>query len=167
MQYSETTEYAGFWMRFLALIIDMIVVNFLLYLFILPILGAVGLGFIIPVLEGMDAGYMSSGDALTMLFAAIAVLVPIVILSNVIVILYYTIMEASKYQATFGKMALGLIVTDQDGNKLDFMRSLIRQLAKMISSAICLIGYLMAGFTSKKQALHDIIAGALVIRKEL
>ncbi len=74
-------------------------------------------------------------------------------------------MEASKYQGTIGKIALGLIVTDANGGKLDFTKALVRNLCKIISSLIFCIGYIMAGFTEKKQGLHDIIAGTLVVKK--
>jgi uncharacterized RDD family membrane protein YckC len=62
-------------------------------------------------------------------------------------------------------MALGLIVTDTNGAKLDFTKALIRNLCKIISSLILCIGYIMAGFTDKKQGLHDMIANTLVVKK--
>jgi len=60
---------------------------------------------------------------------------------------------------------LGLKVTDMNGEKLDFSKSLIRNLGKIISGIILYIGYIMAGFTEKKQALHDMIASTLVVKK--
>ena len=80
-------------------------------------------------------------------------------------ILYFTFMESSKYQATIGKIALGLIVTDINGGKLDFSKAFIRNICKIISNVTMLIGYIMAGFTEKKQALHDMIASTLVVKK--
>jgi uncharacterized RDD family membrane protein YckC len=74
-------------------------------------------------------------------------------------------MESSKYQATVGKLALGLIVTDMNGGKLDFVKALIRNVSKIVSTITLLIGYIIAAFTEKKQALHDIIAGTLVVKK--
>jgi uncharacterized RDD family membrane protein YckC len=74
-------------------------------------------------------------------------------------------MESSSKQATVGKMVLGIKVTDLDGNKLDFVKALVRNLCKIISSLIMCIGYIMAGFTEKKQALHDMIASTLVVKK--
>jgi uncharacterized RDD family membrane protein YckC len=79
--------------------------------------------------------------------------------------LYHTLMESSRYQATLGKLALGSIVTDLNGQRISFARANGRFFGKFISSAIFNIGYLMAGFTEKKQALHDILAGTLVIQK--
>jgi uncharacterized RDD family membrane protein YckC len=74
-------------------------------------------------------------------------------------------MESSKYQATVGKLALGLKVTDMDGNNLDFVKALVRNICKIISGMIMGIGYIMAGFTDKKQGLHDMIANTLVVKK--
>jgi uncharacterized RDD family membrane protein YckC len=132
-----TIRYAGFWLRFVAWIIDLIVgaiifgiITFLLNLF-LPLVGAI-LSFL-----------------LTFIFWW----------------LYYGIMESSHRQATWGKMALSIKVTDLNGNRISFGKATVRYWAKIISGLILSIGYIMAGFTQKKQALHDMIAGCLVIKK--
>ena len=78
--------------------------------------------------------------------------------------LYYSLMESSKTQATLGKMALSLKVTDLEGNKISFGRATGRYFGKIISGMIMMIGYILAGITEKKQALHDMMAGCLVIR---
>jgi uncharacterized RDD family membrane protein YckC len=75
-------------------------------------------------------------------------------------------MESSSRQATVGKMTLGLKVTDLAGRRISFARASGRYFAKYVSSMTLLIGYIMAGFTERKQALHDIIAGTLVIRTQ-
>lgn len=79
--------------------------------------------------------------------------------------LYYGLLESSAWQATLGKKALGLEVTDLRGTRVTFGRATGRYFARYISIMTIGIGFLMAGFTEKKQALHDIIAGTLVIRK--
>jgi len=79
--------------------------------------------------------------------------------------LYYALLESSAWQATLGKKALGLEVTDLAGVRITFGRATGRYFARYISFFTLGIGYLMAGFTEKKQALHDMIAGTLVIRK--
>jgi len=79
--------------------------------------------------------------------------------------LYHTMMESSRHQATLGKMALGIKVADMNGNRISFARANGRFFAKWLSGAIMNIGYLMAAFTEKKQALHDILAGCLVVLK--
>ena len=78
--------------------------------------------------------------------------------------LYFALLESSPKQATLGKMALGIKVTDLDGNRISFGRATGRFFAKIISGVILMIGYIMAAFTAKKQALHDIIASTLVIK---
>jgi len=80
--------------------------------------------------------------------------------------LYWAVMESSSKQATLGKMALGIIVTDYEGKGISFGRATGRQFARIISALILLIGYIMAGFTEKKQALHDMIAECLVVVKK-
>ena len=79
--------------------------------------------------------------------------------------LYYALLESSSWQGTLGKKALGLEVTDLAGSRISFGRATGRYFARWISVMTVGIGYIMAGFTEKKQALHDIIAGTLVIRK--
>ena len=74
-------------------------------------------------------------------------------------------METSKFQGTLGKMALGLIVTDLSGQPITFGRATGRYFGKIISSLTLSIGYMMAGWTQQKQALHDMMAGCLVLRK--
>jgi uncharacterized RDD family membrane protein YckC len=79
--------------------------------------------------------------------------------------LYYALMESSKNQATVGKLALGLKVTDEKGKRISFGRASGRFFAKILSSIILGIGFLMIAFTEKKQGLHDEIAGCLVVKE--
>jgi len=72
-------------------------------------------------------------------------------------------MESSPQQGTLGKMALRLKVVDLQGNRISFARASARHFAKLIS-LIFFIGYIMAGFTERKQALHDMIAETRVLR---
>lgn len=78
---------------------------------------------------------------------------------------YFAGMESSARQATFGKSAMGLVVTGIDGNRISFLRATGRYFAKWISAVILLIGYIMAAFTARKQALHDILASTLVLKR--
>lgn len=138
-------RYAGFWRRFMAILIDEI------------ILGAVALFFSVSYLLTI----MSSPD-----FEA----VKITVLSNkifslVLHWLYFTLMESSSYRATLGKMTIGIIVTGYDGQKISFLRANGRYFGKFLSMLIFGIGFMMAGFTRKKQALHDMIAETLVVMK--
>ncbi|MCE7862170.1 MAG: RDD family protein [Bacteroidetes bacterium CHB5] len=156
------TNYAGFWLRLVAIIIDGIIIGVAQSFIFVPILAALGLGFANSV-ETMD---ISDPDQAAGIMASVmAMMGGYWILSLTIQVLYSTLMESSKLQATVGKLALGLKVTDLQGNKLDFTKALIRNLCKIISNFTLLIGYIMAGFTEKKQALHDMIASTLVLKK--
>jgi len=135
-------EYAGFWLRFVAAILDAIITG----------IGGAILGFIIGF---SMAAAGARGEAIQAL-------------SNVVGIilgwLYAALLESGSAQATIGKMALGLRVTDLAGQRITFGRATGRYFGKIISALCLLIGYIMAGFTERKQALHDIMAGCLVIR---
>ncbi|WP_252229139.1 RDD family protein [Clostridium sp. ZBS15] len=87
-----------------------------------------------------------------------------VIIYLVIPWLYYSFFESSNGKATLGKKALGIIVVDANNNKISFLRATVRYWSKYISLIIFFIGYIMAGFTKKKQALHDIISVTYVIK---
>ena len=72
--------------------------------------------------------------------------------------------ESSSWQATPGKRILGIAVTDLAGSRISFARASGRYLAESLSSALFLIGYLVQPFTERRQALHDVLAGTLVVR---
>ena len=156
------TNYAGFWLRLVAVIIDVIIIGCLQSLVFVPLLAAVGLG-IAGNMENMDM--QDTGDMVGMLGVIVAAASAYWLLAMCIQIFYYTLMESSKFQGTLGKMALGIKVTDMNGEKLDFVKAFVRNLCKIISNFTLLIGYIMAGFTEKKQALHDMIASTLVVKK--
>lgn len=160
----SSSKYAGFWLRFVAFLIDSIILNMLTWIIIIPILGAVGIG-IGASTDGFDFSNMTEGDAVAMVTAVAGALFAGGMIGIVVNVLYFTVLESSKYQATLGKMALGLKVTTTDGARIDFVKSLIRQIGKYVSGVILLIGYIMAAFTEKKQALHDMIASTLVVKK--
>ncbi len=152
--------YAGFWLRFLAYIIDGVLVGVVFGVFILLLVGIVGVGYFRSLIEGMNV------EDSTVPAALIGIIFLICGLSLLITWVYYAWMESSQYQGTLGKMALGLIVTDLQERPITFARASGRFFAKMITGLIPLcIGYIMAGFTEKKQALHDMIASCLVLRK--
>jgi uncharacterized RDD family membrane protein YckC len=156
------TNYAGFWLRFAAYIIDYIIIWVVQSFIFVPVLGVMGITFASKM---SDPESMSEAETIGAAMSFAAVMGATALLTSVIAILYWSLMESSKYQATIGKMALGLKVSDVDGKNLDFVKSLIRNICKIISGMILGIGYIMAGFTEKKQGLHDIIAGTLVVKK--
>jgi uncharacterized RDD family membrane protein YckC len=79
---------------------------------------------------------------------------------------YYTALESSRDSATIGKRALGMAVCGVDGRRLTFPRAAIRTLAKLVSAAICGMGFIMPLLTPKKQALHDLITDSVVVLTE-
>lgn len=128
-------EYAGFWARFAAFQVDWAV--------------TVIAGFVLTFGTTFAGGFTAAiGQFLYVVFS----------------LLYWPYMESSPRQATFGKMLLGIQVTDMDGARVSFVRALLRNLAKIISGLIFYIGFLMAAFTRRKQGLHDIMTKCLVVR---
>lgn len=81
--------------------------------------------------------------------------------------IYHVVMEASPKQGTYGKQILKIKVTDMQGERIDFARSISRNLAKILSLLTLFIGYLYSFFNSKQQCLHDVIARTLVIKDRL
>jgi uncharacterized RDD family membrane protein YckC len=78
--------------------------------------------------------------------------------------LYSALLESGDNQATLGKKAMNIIVTDLDGERISFGKASVRHFSKFISALLILIGYLMQPFTEKRQTLHDMIAGTLVYK---
>jgi uncharacterized RDD family membrane protein YckC len=142
-------EYAGFWKRFAAALIDCIIL-----IIGGAIIGAIAGGFI--------GGFLgASGESIqTIENVASAIGYIIGIILNWI---YFTLLESSEKQASWGKRALKIKVTDMHGQRISFARANGRYWAKIISAIILLIGYFMAAFTEKKQALHDKMSDCLVI----
>ena len=155
-------EFAGFWLRFVALIIDTIVFSVVWGIVTFPIMGAMGLrGLFRGGYGPYGGGPMTPAD----MFPFVGLIFRVILISSVVKWLYYALLESSSWQATLGKKALGLEVTDLEGHRISFGRASGRFFGKIISAIILYIGFLMAGFTEKKQALHDMMAGTLVIRK--
>jgi uncharacterized RDD family membrane protein YckC len=154
-----TTAYAGFWKRFLAHLIDGILLGVASLVVLIPAIGLMGLS------GAMNTDEMEGSSPALGIVAAGTITLSVLVIT-IGVWLYYALMESSKRGATLGKMALGLKVTDLAGNRISFGRATGRYFAKIISGAILGLGYVMAGFTQQKQALHDIIAGCLVVTQQ-
>jgi uncharacterized RDD family membrane protein YckC len=124
-------EYAGFWIRFAAYIID----------FLILIIPNVILSTVLPQVVSSIVSLIGN-------------------------VLYFTLMESSENQATVGKMAVGIRVGDINGEQLSFGNAMGRYFAKILSGIILLIGYMMAGWDDRKQALHDKLADTFVFYKQ-
>jgi len=146
--------YAGFWLRFVAFIIDAIILGIVGFIITMPFVG-MGMG-------ALMRGRPMSPEDLAPLFAAFG---RVFLIRFVMHWLYFALLESSAWQATLGKKALGLEVTDLEGRRIGFGRASGRFFGKIISVMILLVGFIMAGFTARKQALHDMLAGCLVIRR--
>jgi uncharacterized RDD family membrane protein YckC len=160
--YATNVTYAGFWLRFVAHLIDGFIISLLMLVLIVPLfflMGGVAFFSSFPHEPGdhFDPAQMGA------LFSLIGILVGVSVLGQW---LYYAYLESGEKQATWGKQILSLYVTDLAGNRISFGRASGRFFAKIISGLIPLgIGYIMAGFTERKQALHDMIASCLVLRR--
>jgi uncharacterized RDD family membrane protein YckC len=144
---NETLQYAGFWRRFGAYMIDSVIIAFALNQ-----LGNLCWSFL--------SLSLSEYNTLRQYVA-----VYLFTMSIPLTWVYFSGMESSPLQATIGKLVIGLYVTDLQGHRISFGRATGRFYAKLLSGMLLLIGYLMAGFTEKKQALHDTMAKCLVLRK--
>jgi uncharacterized RDD family membrane protein YckC len=137
--------YASFWQRVGASLIDGIL------LFVATLLGSWSVGF----LYGASAGGNANLETAEGLGTVVGIAIPW---------LYFALMESSSRQATLGKTCAGIIVTDDQGERISFGKATGRFFGKYLSAIIFLVGYIMAAFTPKRQALHDILAGCLVLQ---
>ena len=144
-----TFGYSGFWKRFAAHLIDSLV------------MGITG-GIIGGVLGGIIGGVLGAAGADPETISSAGSIVGGII-GLILRWLYYTLMESSVKQATLGKMAMSMVVVDENGERLSLGRANGRFWGKIVSCLILCIDYMMAGFTAKKQALHDIMAKTLVV----
>jgi uncharacterized RDD family membrane protein YckC len=146
-------QYGGFWIRFLAFIIDAVIVRIAL----IPIFVLFGFNFI-----GLRSIHGRIGAEDIPWIAGAASTAALIVFGGQW--LYEAILTSSSWQATVGKKIVGLKVTDEAGNRISFARATGRHFAKYISVIILWIGFIMAAFTERKRALHDMIAGTLVMK---
>lgn len=179
-QQFQTLNYAGFWLRFAAYLIDYVVITMV----------TCPLGMVLGVVgaladQGATGGLAGRGDISN------AMTVAVYAISLVATWLYYVLLETSGWQGTVGKKVLSLRVTDGEGARIGFGRASGRFFAKMIgivpmifaAASLLLLesiplfvilliltvilsfgAYVMAAFTERKQALHDMMAGTLVLQ---
>lgn len=154
--------YAGFWLRFLAYLIDALILAACCTPILVGVAMAMGLGSSLAMIPPHRDDALARGIS-----AAFASFVFICILVGLVGgWLYHALLESSEWQASAGKKALGLTVTDLAGHRISFARASGRHFGKIVTNFIPLgIGYILAGITEKKQALHDMLASCLVLRK--
>ena len=146
--------YASFISRTIAFIIDYLLISFILGV-ILSIIKPLGFAFEGPeVMEYNEETIRELRDAAG----------PIMPFFFVGMWLYNAIMHASRWQATLGKRFVGIVVTDLDGERINFLKASLRFAGKLVSMMILLVGFLLAAITSRRQALHDLIGGTVVLK---
>jgi uncharacterized RDD family membrane protein YckC len=145
----QAAGYGGFWIRVVAAIIDAIILRVVVAP-VSMIFGGLGMAGMMSGVPHVPLAILGGGVTLILLFFGSW--------------LYEAFMESSSYQATLGKMVFGMKVTDLNGNRISFERATGRHFAKFLSAMILCIGYIMVGFTERKQGLHDLLAGTLVRR---
>jgi len=146
--------YAGFWRRWAALFIDQLILSLAFYalVFVLIIAAAVG-GWV--DMDALDSEHPSP--------LLVAGYFGILLFYYVAAAAYYTLSESSRQQATLGKRAVGIKVVDLHGRRLTWGHAIGRWCAASLSYLSMYIGFAMAGFTARKQALHDMVASTLVV----
>ncbi|ULU26007.1 RDD family protein [Dyella terrae] len=153
-------DYAGFWKRVAAYILDALVL-WIPNTILSTMLGAS------KAAEAYMQAKLAAGDdpqmALQALDAYMHALWPALIAQTIVSWLYFALCESSAWQGTVGKLALGIRVTDMDGKRIGFGRATGRYFAKIISAFTLCIGFLMVAWTQRKQGLHDLLAQTLVL----
>ena len=139
--------YAGFWKRAAAALIDGIITN---------VLVGLCMGVVAGLIRGAASQTGHQGAGLV-----------VVAVGVVMYWLYFALFESSSKQATPGKMMVGIKITDAAGNRISFGRASGRHFGKILSASLLFIGYVTAAFTQKKRGLHDMLAGCLVVNKEV
>jgi uncharacterized RDD family membrane protein YckC len=140
--------YGGFWRRFVAVVIDGLII------------GMVGvlISVVAAAVFAMTGGFDPENPTIPVMFQVVLQLVQIALA------LVYEVYFIRRYDATPGKMALGVKVLRADGSKLSAARIVGRYFAKIVSSLILLIGYIIAAFDDQKRALHDYMCDTRVIK---
>ena len=199
----QRDNFAGFWLRFVAFIIDLLVVALIVFPFA-AIIGLVAPKYILvevpfglfttttvvseaqgeqPKIEkddvlGLWTNYYKLKEASSkdgkVVFNRVLIEPEMkneirkTTSSNIesyVIFLYWILMEASIWQASVGKRMMGLKVVNSEGDKPSWPEAAARNVLKVLSGVILFIGFFMAGWTDKKQALHDKISGMLVVKE--
>ncbi|MCB8819985.1 RDD family protein [Microvirga rosea] len=153
---SATYIYAGFWRRVPAFALDLFLITIAMmaldYIYILT----VGLPLNVAFTSQAAGSTVSAHYKPTGFGIAIGIIIGI---------LYFSAFESSERKATLGKRAMGLVVIDEQGSRISFMHAIGRSCCKVISWGLFGLGFFMAGWTNRKQALHDLLTHCLVMKR--
>lgn len=161
-------KYAGFWKRLLAFLLDQIILGFARMIIFIPLwiiflASLFGEDFLNNDYHIKNVGFVSNDISIATFAISVFLIIILVVINFVFEWLYFSLMESSSKQGTLGKIIVGIKVTDLEGKKISFGKACGRYFGKIISGIIFMIGFIIAGITKRKQALHDLIAGTLVI----
>ncbi|MEI7990103.1 MAG: RDD family protein [Chloroflexota bacterium] len=137
----EIVNYGGFWIRFAAYIVDMVLLYF---------------GSRVFSKAFSELASTSPDPTLYYIFDLIT--------AAIIAWIYFAGCDSSAYQGTIGKQLLGLKIIGRNGNRISFGRATARHFSQILSGLLLFFGYLMIGWTKKKRGLHDMIADTYVIK---
>ncbi|NES85307.1 MAG: serine/threonine protein kinase, partial [Moorea sp. SIO2B7] len=181
-----TPKYAGFWNRYWAFIIDIIIMSvfsIIIGIFMENLLRSMGfnLQHYLTILEAslwiffgttmwgffvlLLASFVLLIDPRNFLIPEDMIICAFLLLGTLLRWIYFVGLEWSQLKATIGKMMLGIFVTDLNGDRISFYRANKRYWGKILSALLIYIGFMLAGWTKKKRALHDIIAGTIIVKK--
>lgn len=157
---AQRASYAGFWKRLAAYILDALV------LWIPNVLIGSLMGANEVTAAYVQASAAAGNDpqaALAAMQAYLHGIAPALMVETAVAWLYFALLESSSWQATVGKRALGIRVTDLEGKRIGFARATGRYFGKIVSAFMFCIGFLMVAWTERKQGLHDMLASTLVV----
>jgi uncharacterized RDD family membrane protein YckC len=140
---------AGFWRRLAAFAIDAMLMT----------VGVALVFVVVSIFYGIALLSSPGPDQ------SVGVTLAMMVIVLVLLWLYWAGLESSPWQGTIGKRALDLVVTDLYGRRISFGRATGRYFAKLLSNLTLGVGYILAGVGTRKQGLHDMVAGTLVVRR--
>ena len=159
--------YAGFWWRALAWVIDSLILSVATVLIERTVGGSLASSIGVAPASGgslLNIAYFPAGTVQLTQFWQTPVLAWTDLIGLLLPAAYYALLESSRWQATVGKRICRLRVTRLDGQRISLPRAIGRYFGKFLSALILFIGFLMIGWTRRKQGLHDLMTDTLVVR---
>lgn len=168
-QQFEEKRYAGFWLRFLASVLD----GFILGIPLMILQSIINAVVYVPRFTQyfndfnvmMMDGYVEEDVLLGFYQLQLEMIIVSFLINLVACVLYYAGLEGSKLQGTLGKKICGIKVVDSEGERISYFRAVGRFFGKYLSFITLMVGYIMAGVREDKRALHDLVAKTYVLKK--
>jgi uncharacterized RDD family membrane protein YckC len=153
---AATPVYGGFWRRAVAAFLDGVLLNILM--------SPVYLAWVWPAMLGAERARPEDMDP-TQAFSILGTLLSYLVVAGLVETAYFAFLESSSQQASLGKLAMGLQVTDLEGRRISFGKAVMRRVARTVTTFTLTIGFLMVLWTRRHQTLHDLMVGTLVTRR--